>query len=208
MKACDSLVAPKSTGDAESIARLYSSIGVGIVFVEARDHSLAREYTRIFRDYGIEAFSRITIEVYDWRKSVHSIREYSREYDIVSVKPKTVEAARLATRDPDTRIIQFPLAMARYMDKSQALLMREGSAVAEVKLSPLLYSSDPRRSLRRIMVLVRRAAAYEIPLVLGSGATSVWKIWHPWHVVALLYSFGLPLNTCKSIVFGNCRLAV
>jgi ribonuclease P/MRP protein subunit RPP1 len=208
LRACDSLVAPKSKKNAEDIARLYSSIDVGLVFVEAKDYDRLKEYIQIFKEYGIEALSRITIEVHDWLTAIGNVRAYSQKYDIVAVKPKTAEAARLAARDPRVTVVQLPPSMARYMDRSQALMLREGSAVIEVKLLPLLYHDDPRRTLRGIMIITRRAVAYEAPLVVGSGAREVWEVWHPRQVIALLSSFGLPVSVCKSIVLGNCRLAL
>jgi ribonuclease P/MRP protein subunit RPP1 len=130
------------------------------------------------------------------------VRRLALQYDIVAVKPKTAEAARLAARDPRVSLVQLPPGMARYMDKSQVAMLREGGGAIELKLLPVLYSGDPRTTLRGLMIIARRAAAYEAPLVATSGARSVWEILSPMHIRGLLVSFGLPESIAKLAVSG------
>ena len=208
MKPCDSLVAPRSPEDAARLADLYARMGVGMVLVEASDPGLARRLVKVFQDRGVDAYARITVEVKEWGKGVTEVRRAAQAYDIVAVRPRSAEAARLAARDPGVALIQLPPGMARYMDRSQALMLREGRAAVEIKLQPLLHPGDPRRSLRGLMVIARRAAAYEAPLVVGSGARLAWEAWPPQSVVGLLVSFGVPEPLARLYVYKNCRSVV
>ena len=208
MKPCDSLVSPRDVEEAERLASLYARIGVGMVLVEAPEPRLARDLARVFQGHGIEAYTRTTIEVKEWGRGVAEVRRAAQAYDIVVVRPRSAEVARLAARDPGVAFIQLPPGMARYMDRSQALMLREGRAAAEIRLSTLLRPGDPRRGLRGLMVIARRAAAYEAPLVVGSGARLAWEAWPPQSVVGLLVSFGVPEPLARLYVYKNCRSLV
>ena len=202
MKICDLHIAPRSLRDAYDMARLMARMRVKCVAVDNSDPSKAREYARVFEEAGLETYTRTTIEADNWGKALRGIRRASLHYDLVVVKPKSAEVARHAARDPRVALIQLPPGMARYMDKSQAHLLREGGTGVEVSMLPLLYGDDPRRSLRGIMIISRRAAAYEAIIVATSGARSKWELWHPASIRALLVSFGLPENTAKLALTG------
>ena len=208
MKPCDSLVAPRDAGEAERLADLYARIGVGMVLVEAPEPRLARGLAKVFESSGVEAYTRRTVEVREWGKGVAEVRKAAQAYDIVAVRPRSAEVARLAARDPGVALIQLPPGMARYMDRSQALMLREGRAAVEIRLSTLLRPGDPRRGLRGLMVIARRAAAYEAPLVVGSGARVAWEAWPPQSAVGLLVAFGVPEPLARLYVYKNCKSLV
>jgi len=202
LKICDLHVAPRSLEDAQGIASLLASMGVRCVAIDNPNPREARAYTKPFTEAGLEAYTRVTIEADSWGKALKALRRISPHYDLVVVRPKSAEVARHAAKDPRVALVQLPPGMARYMDKSQARLLREGGAGIEVSLLPLLYSDDPRRSLRGIMIIVRRAAAYEAMLVITSGARSKWELWSPAAIRALLVSFGVPENIVSLSLTG------
>lgn len=202
MKICDLHVAPRSLEDAHGIASLLAGMGVRCVAIDNPNPREARAYTKPFIEAGLEAYTRVTIEADSWGKALKALRRISPHYDLVAVKPKSAEVARHAAKDPRVALVQLPPGMARYMDRSQARLLREGGAGVEVSLLPLLHSDDPRRSLRGIMIIARRAAAYEAMLVITSGARSKWELWSPAAIRALLVSFGVPENIASLSVTG------
>ncbi|ABM80415.1 RNase P subunit p30 family protein [Hyperthermus butylicus] len=208
MRACDLNVAPTSVNEARRMAKLLKGMGVGCVAVEHGDPSVARQLVNVFEEEGVEAYTRVTLEISDWQRGIELVRRASRLYNIVVVKPKTAEAARLAARDPRVALLQLTPGMARYMDKSQAQMLREGGAAVEIRLLPLLYGGDPRSALRGLMIIARRAAAYEAVFVATSGARSAWELWHPAIVRGLLVSIGLPENIAKLAVTGYPRSIV
>ncbi|BES82469.1 RNase P subunit p30 family protein [Pyrodictium abyssi] len=202
MKFIDLALEPRSLRDAMEMASLAKIMGYRLVAVENSDPQRAREYARVFTEEGIEALTRVTIEAESWGKTVNILKRVALSFDLVAVKPKSAEAARLAARDPRVGLIVLPPGMARYMDKSQTAMLREGGAAVEIRFLPLLYGGDPRSSLRGTMIIARRAAAYEAPLVVTSGARTRWEMWHPRTVQAMLVAFGLPETIAKLAITG------
>jgi len=205
---CDLCVAPRGRAEAEELARLYRLMGVRWVAVEAGDPAAARGLAEVFRAYGVEAVTRVTLEASEWGDAVKRLKRLAEEYDVVVVRPRSAEAARLAARDPRVAAVQLPPGMARYMDKSQAALLRESGAVVELRLRVLLGGGDPRLGLRGVMVAARRAAAYEAAFAVSSCARSRWEAWPPMTVVGLLVSFGVPPPVARLSVSGYCLQAL
>ena len=197
---CDLNVEPRSLRDAEVMADRMAAMGFRCVAVEASDPEKARLFASKFAERGLEAYTRVTVEVKEWGKAVELVRRLAERYNLVAVKPRSAEAARLAARDPRVALVQLSPGMARFMDRSQVTMLREGGGAIEVKLLPILYTADPRSTLRGLMIVARRAAAYDAPLVASSGARSVWELMAPMHLRAILVSFGLPENIAKLAV--------
>ncbi len=209
MKACDLQLSPRSIEEAEAIAELAAAMGLRVVAFESEELEKARAYVEAAKRHGLEAYTRRTIEARSWVEAAKEVaRVAARGFDIVAVRPRTAEAARLAARDPRVAIVQLPPGMARYMDRSQALMLREGGTVAEVRLLPLLRPGDPRTALRGIMVIVRRAAAYGAAFTVSSGARTRWELWSPASTRALLESFGVPPQLALLSLTSYCRQAL
>lgn len=209
MRACDLQLAPRSIRDADSMAEAAARMGLRVVAFEAPSVEAARGYAEAARRWGLEAYTRVTIEARSWGDAAREVaRAAQRGYDLVAVRPRSAEAARLAARDPRVAVIQLPPGMARYMDRSQALMLREGGAVVEVRLLPLLRPGDPRTALRGAMVIVRRAAALGAPFIASSGARSLWEMWSPAAVRALLEALGVPSNIALLALTAYCRQAL
>ncbi|HIQ23551.1 MAG TPA: hypothetical protein EYH50_00700 [Pyrodictium delaneyi] len=202
MKSVDLALEPRSLRDAMEMASLAKMMGYRLVAIENSDPQRAREYARVFTEEGIEALTRITIEADSWGMTVNILKRIALNFDLVAVKPKSVEAVRLAARDPRVGLVVLSPGMARYMDKSQAAMLREGGAAVELRFLPLLHGGDPRAGLRGTMIIARRAAAYEAPLVVTSGARTRWEMWHPRTMHAMLVAFGLPENIAKLAITG------
>jgi ribonuclease P/MRP protein subunit RPP1 len=194
---CDLNVEPKDEKEASSIAEKLASVGVRCVAVEASNPENARRLAEVFRKSGLEAYTRYTVEAKDWGAALNLVRRLVEQYDIVAVKPKSAEVARMAARDPRVSLVQLSPGMARFMDRSQVLMLREGGGAIELKLLPILYTADPRSTLRGLMIIARRAVAYGAPLAVTSGARSIWEIITPMQMRAILISFGLPENIAK-----------
>jgi len=209
MKSCDLQLEPRSIEEAEAMAMLLAAMGVGVAAFEAEEVDRARAYAEAAKRHGIEAYTRRTIEAKSWADALKEIaRAEARGYDIVAVRPRSAEAARLAARDPRVAIVQLPPGMARYMDRSQALMLREGDTVVEVRLLPLLRPGDPRAALRGAIVITRRAAAYGAAFILSSGARTRWELWSPASARGLLEAFGVPPHISLLALTGYCRQAL
>lgn len=198
----DLCVSPRSRGEAAEMARLLRLLRVRGVAVE---RGVGVEE---FRRAGLEAYTRVTIRAGSGSEVAVKVREARRLYDIVAVKPSTAEAARMAARDPRVDLVVLPPAMARYMDKSQARLLELGGGCIEVWLSHLLSGGDPRRTLRGILIIARRAAANDACLVVSSNAKTRWGLWSPYSAMALLECMGLPHTAALSALTVNPAMVV
>ena len=199
MSYVDFCLRPRSVKDAEKMAELIPRLGISVVGVEGDKGML-----KPFIDRGIETYHRITIKASNAGEAVRMLREARGRYDIVALYPANVETARLAARDERVDIVHLVPAMAKYMDRSEALLLRMGGGVIEVGLSRLVRL-EPRQ-LRGFMIIVRRASAYEAPFIASSCATTVWDLWHPRLIQSILVFTGVPENLAKLSVRGSILL--
>ena len=209
MKTYDLCVAPRSERDLVEMASVLSELGYKGV---ALDVSFSRvEYGRaktIFAKEGLELLSRVTFEAVSGKEVVEKARKFRLSYDIVAVRPLSAEAARVAARDPRVSLILLPPNMARYMDRSQARMLAMGGGCIEVCFRHILEGGDPRKRLRGIIIVVRRAIAFETCLVVTSCARTVWELWPTASLRGFLVSFGLSEHQAKLIVHTNPRLVV
>ena len=205
---CELCIAPRGVEEARGLARLLRSLGFRWVAVDASTPERARALAEVVRGEGVEAYSRVTVEASDWSQAARMVKRLYEEVDLVAVRPRSAEAARHAARDRRVAVVQLSPGMARYMDKSEAMLLRESGSVVEVRLSTLLGGGDPRLGLRGVMVIARRAAAYEAAFAASSCARSVWEAWPPMSVVGLLASFGVPVPAARLAVTGYCLQAL
>ena len=208
MRPCDLGIVACSRRAAEHMAELLMRLGYRVAAVECPDPDGAREAAEALRQAGLEAYTRLTVEAERWQDAARRIVAAAQRYDLVAVKPRTAEAARLAARDPRVALVLLTPGMARYMDKSQALMLREGGSVVEVRLLPLLRRGDPRAALRGTMIIARRAAAYDAALTVTSGARNRWQLWPPASARALLEAFGVPPQYALLALTAYCRKAL
>ncbi len=183
----DLCVSPRSSGEAREMARLLKAMGFRGVAVEGGGACMEE-----FRLEGLEAYSRVTIRASTGAEVAAKARQARARFDIVAVKPASAEAARTAARDPRVDLVVLPPSMARYMDRSEARLLEQGGGCIELRLSYVLSGGDPRRRLRGLMIIARRAAACDACLVVTSNARDRWGLWSPYTAAALLTSMGIP----------------
>ncbi len=208
MKPCDLGLVACGRRAGEQLAQMLLRLGYRVAAVECSDPRGAAEAARALREAGLEAYTRATVEAERWQDVVRQVARLSLSYDLMAVKPRSAEAARLAARDPRVSLVTLTPSMARYMDKSQALMLREGGSVVELRLLPLLRGGDPRAALRGIMIIARRASAYDAAFTVTSGARSPWQLWPPASARALLEAFGVPPQLALLALTAYCRKAL
>ncbi len=180
------------------MARVASRMGLRLVGVEVAGDS--RALLKPFLEEGLEALARLTIRASTAREAAEAVRRYRRLYDILAVEPEGVEAARFAARDGRVDVVSLPPGMAKYMDRSEARLLLQGGGVVEVPLSAVVERGE--RGLRGLMIVVRRAVAYDAPFTVSSCARSEWEMWPPYSVAGLLVALGVPEHRALLAVTG------
>ncbi len=197
MKSFDLCVRPRSLRDAAALAAVAAVTRVGGVAVEAPRDRLG-EYLRVFRDAGLEAVSRVTVRVRRAGDVAPRAAEARKSYEIVAVEAESDEAFRYAARDSNVDLVVFRPGLGRLIDSSQAYLLRMGGGAVEVRLPQLLESH-----MRSAMVAVRRAAAYNVPLVVTTCASTLYDFTPPRGLEALLRVMGVPGSYAKAFVYAN-----
>ena len=203
MKYCDlniDLTQYRSVDQIKPIVDMLTIMSISCVAIQIETQNV-QEYLGIFRREGIDIFTRWTIQAKRWAEIAREVDNLRKKYDIIAVKPLTLETARRSARSKNIDIVTITPFTSRYMDKSQATLLKEHENLAEVSLRPLLLNYKTRkdfyRVLRSILIILRRAAAFNAPLIVTSGARSVFELWHPKSIYSFLVTIGIPENICK-----------
>ncbi|MET1101404.1 MAG: RNase P subunit p30 family protein [Pyrodictiaceae archaeon] len=201
MKAIDLCVKPRSIEDFKGIAETAIRLGYKALVIETDDPSKFREAGK---EMGIKVLARTTIRPHSKTDLLRALQTI-KGYDVIAVESKSAEVIRHAARDSRVDVIVLAPTMSRYMDRSEARLLRQGGGLIEFWLSRLLTTSGPRpwRRLRSLMIIARRALAYQASLAVSSCARSLWELWHPRSIVSLLVTLGIPEVHAKTIVYVN-----
>ncbi len=198
MKSFDLCVKPRSLEDAARLAALSAYTDVGGVAIECSD-GVWPEYRKAFRDAGLEALRRVTLRARSAGDVARLSREARLKYDIVAVEPETDEVVRYAARDDRVDLVVYKPGYGRLIDSSQAYLHRLGGGAVEVQLTPLLSKG----MFRAIMVAVRRAVAYNVPIVLSTCAATQWEFIPPRAIEALAVVMGAPDAYAKGFTYNT-----
>ena len=182
---------------------MLTAIGISCVAIQIDSQNM-QEYLNILRREKIDTFTRWTIQAKHWTEVTREISNLREKYEIIAVKPLSIETARKSARNRNIDIVTITPSTSRYMDKSQATLLKENERLVEVPLRPLLASYKTRkdfyRMLRNIIIILRRAAAFDAPLIVTSGAKSAFELWHPKSIYNFLVTIGIPENICRQII--------
>ncbi len=190
----DLYLVPISLNEFREMVKLLNYWKIDLVAIDVISSKLSlNEAKRVARENGVEILSRVTCNATTRREVLECIHRWARSVDLIAVRPLAAEAARVAARDSRVKIVSMDPSMARYMDRSQATLLRQGGGVIELVMDSFIKGSRlSARRLRSFMIIARRAAAFKVNLIVSSGAKTRWDLWHPRVVAGLLIAMGLP----------------
>ncbi len=86
-------------------------------------------------------------------------------------------------------VIRVKPSMARYLDKSQANLLKKRDKIVELSLPEYLSS---RNGFYRFSIAIKRIYAYDIPFALASDSSEPVDVWMPDMIQGLLMLIGIP----------------
>ncbi|WFO76046.1 RNase P subunit p30 [Desulfurococcaceae archaeon MEX13E-LK6-19] len=144
-----------------------------------------------------------TIEAAGEKNLKEKLRGIKTVYPIVSVKPLDVQAARLAARDGRVDTIVLDKDSIDYIDKTQALMMKQFRKVLEVPINVFLESNNKIRAMmyRRIHMFYY----YDVPVVFSSHARDWNQLIHPRSLVELLHTLtGIERKHLVYSISGLC----
>ncbi|MEM1922013.1 MAG: RNase P subunit p30, partial [Desulfurococcaceae archaeon] len=135
---------------------------------------------------NIVIVKKIVIETDSRKELKKSLKNIKRERNIVSVKPKSVEASRMAAHDTRVDTIILDENTVYYMDKQQFSLMKQYSKPIEIPLNTFYSSIDS--SLKSM--IYRRVKYYlyytKQPLIIFCSAGGCYALMSPEIAVSLL----------------------
>ncbi|MEM4432379.1 MAG: hypothetical protein QXT03_01040 [Desulfurococcaceae archaeon] len=144
-------------------------MGYSAIVVEKTEPDACRDIV-VFEKKVIEAFSR--------KELLSKLKGVSRGKYIVSVKPRSVESARVAARDSRVDSIILDGDSARFIDKHQFNLMKQFHKPLEFSLNNWFRTSlNSRVSMYRVLYL--HIHRYGLPLITSSGASAWNEAVHP-----------------------------
>ncbi len=140
---------------------------------------------------GIRILRRITIEAISEGEAKRKLRGIKQRYDIVALKPKSYGVARLAARDGRVDLIPIDEDTLRYVDLSEIRLLEKSRGAFELVLSTMYLNRYNMRFIKALQSKLMLLTRYDVPLVVTSGASNVYELWHPKHVIGLLMLYGV-----------------
>jgi len=181
------------------IAKMASYLGykaVGLADFNTSNLNLLNDIKELFKSYNIDLISRVDLEVESPRKLKSILRRIRRKVEVISVYCKNLSIARLAARDRRVDILNFSVKDWRrnFFDKSEALLAINGESALEVNLIDLIKVKSPGERIQAIRILrdnIKVAKRYGVPIIISSGATSIFEMRAPRELAALATILGL-----------------
>ncbi len=140
---------------------------------------------------GVRILKRITIEATSEGEAKRKLRGIKQRYDIVALKPKSYGVARLAARDGRVDLIPMDEDTLRYVDLSEIRLLEKSRGAFELVLSTIYLNRYNTRFIKALQSKLMLLTRYDAPLVVTSGASNVYELWHPKHVIGLLMLYGV-----------------
>lgn len=151
-------------------------MGYYVAVIEGAGRNVCRDMS-VYEKRVIEAFSR--------KELLDKLRSIDWGRSVVSVKPRSVESARVAARDSRVDTIIVDEISAKFMDKHQFNLMKQFVKPLEFSLNNWLRMSLKNRTLvyRALFIYTHR---YKLPIIASSGASSWNEAIHPRSIIDFL----------------------
>ena len=204
--AMDLCLRPRSVEELEEMIGFAATLGYRAVAVEIPQEQVFSPGTvrRIGEKYGLEVYTRITLRPETKRELLAGLSRAEKRYDVIAVRTRSPEVIRHAARDGRVNLVSLASYQARYMDRSEADLLRQGGGGVEVWFSELLgaVENNDYRRIRGFEAIIRRAVGYSARIVVPSCAKNKWGLRSPSILVAVLVSTGIPLTLAKTIVYS------
>lgn len=160
-------------------------------------------------DASIDVVSRLDIAPRSQQELQQTLRDKRLEYEVISVLCLSKGVARQAAKDTRVDLLRFPGHPSRrrgaWLDRQNAAAASESGCLCEVLASDLL-TQDPEalgyliKQLKREIMNARR---YDVPMVLSSGASSVYGTREPRSLASLMSLVGLGEEESLDMVSTN-----
>lgn len=190
-----------STGKSSptQIAKMASHLGfkaIALADFNLRNLNVVDEIKQIFKEYGLDLIVRADINENTPKQLKQALRKLRREVDVIAVFCKNLNVARLAARDRRVDLLSFSIKnwKKNFFDKSEAHLALQGESILEVNLNPIIKAKTHGERIQAIRIYsenIRIAKRYNVPIIVTSGASSIYEMRAPRELAALATLLGL-----------------
>ena len=187
-----------------------SKLGYSLVATPTEPDSemqLAR-LRKLCKEKSIDSVSRIDLSPRSPDDLLHALRKFRRSFELIGVMCDSKPVARQAAKDRRVDLLSFiSHDYGGGFDLADAELAKSGLASLEVDVCGLLLLEGPARSrlLSGLQREVRIARAFEVPVVLSSGASEEWMMRKPREMAALSSLFDVSTEEALKAV-SNCPI--
>lgn len=155
----------------------------------------------------LKVYTRLNLRTGEVKFLKSTLRSFRSRVDLLTVAPESLQAFRIAGRDSRVDSIVVGSKNFKWLDDSQARLMKSSRVFLEVVLAEVLSLSMPL-ALRVLRRAVEFSSKKSIPMLLSLGAKSRFEAKHPRQLASLLKILGLEGGECKSVLTVTPRVLV
>jgi ribonuclease P/MRP protein subunit RPP1 len=169
--------------------KISETLGYREVCLTTCDTSHHTINSDLYKGQNMHISSRIDLVPPTPAKLLTDLRRYRRMFDVVGVLCQSKLVARQAAKDHRVDLLNFPFHHKRCaFDSAEAELASRSNTALEIDTAQLVKAKP--QSLVYNLIQVRRAVEnakrYNIPIVVSSGATSVYDIRSPRDLASLM----------------------
>jgi len=198
---CELYIKPNTLESGWKIIELLVKLNYRIICIEASNEL----YTKLrdkAKEWGVKTCRRITLKTTSDSETKRKLKAIRVKYDIVSVQPLGLSAARLAARDTRVDLIQLTCSSQRYIDRTELEMIKKNNKILEIPLKELRNNISNVLFLSKIRKVLRVVERHDINIAISSAAETDTDVWHPLHIASLLVLFGLS-NTKALLTVTN-----
>ena len=189
---------PGDTEEALELVRAAARMGYRLLGIEESGGIDRERVVEESARHGATIVWRRTIVAGD-RRTLAAEAKRGRGVLLVA-EPLSLEAARYAATSKAFHVLRIRPGEERLVDRSTLRLFRDrGWGAVEVSLRHLLGDWGTRE-WRYYSVSLRRAHAYNIEAILVSDAREPLELWHPYTVIGVAVTAGLPLQSARMLI--------
>jgi ribonuclease P/MRP protein subunit RPP1 len=174
--------------------KLSETLGYREVCLTTRDTPPHMINSKLHKGQNMDISSRIDLLPPTPAKLLTDLSRYRKMFDVIGVLCQSKLVARQAAKDHRVDLLNFPFNHKRCaFDSAEAELASRSNTALEIDTAQLVKAKP--QSLLYNLIQVRRAIEnakrYDIPIVVSSGATSVYDIRSPRDLASLMQLINL-----------------
>jgi RNase P/RNase MRP subunit p30 len=185
---------------------------LGVPFSPQTTEEEKNHLQRVCKEVNVDLVSRIDLKPKTAGELLNSLRKFRRRFELIAVSCESKNVARQAAKDRRVDLLSFSSLdfRKRFFDMAEAELASNALASLEINVNPILVLEGQAR-IRLLSNLRRETAianAFNVPIVLSSGASDAWLQRRPTDLAALASLFDLDRASAIRAVSMNPVLIV